>query len=94
MKRRLIKFSKYLPQIFLLFSVLTSNIFFPAVALAEEISLTTESNVESSIPIDESEDILDEGISTSIFEEGIYTVNEVVEGEEYVYPEICSCIIN
>jgi hypothetical protein len=86
MKKHLIKFSKYLPQIFLLFSVLVSNVFFPVIAIAEELDIPTESSVETNIPIDDSEDILDDGISTSIFEEGVFTVNEVVEGEVYVYP--------
>lgn len=70
----------------------------PIIALDE---LMFDGNVD--ISIDTSEDILDEGISTSIYEEekvveeaveplfvfenGIYTVNTVVEGEEYVYPD-------
>jgi hypothetical protein len=88
--------------VLVLFSVLTSNIFFPVVALAEEISdfQSTNTQVEADIPIDESEDIIEDGgVSTSVFEEdeayeprfvfenGIYTVNSVVEGEEYVYPD-------
>jgi parallel beta-helix repeat protein len=92
--------AQYVPQTLVLLSVLTSNIFFPAVALAEEISNLQSTNTQvQDIPVDESEDILDEGISTSIYEEdeeyeprfvyedGIYTVNTVVEGEEYVYPD-------
>jgi len=71
----------------------------PIIALDE---LMFDGNVD--ISIDTSEDILDEGISTSVYEEeeevveeaveplfvfenGVYTVNTVVEGEEYVYPD-------
>jgi hypothetical protein len=95
--------AQYIPQTLVLLSVLTSNVFFPAVAIAEEISDLKATNTQvEDYPIDESEDILDEGISTNIFEEevveeakeplfvfedGIYTVNTVVEGEEYVYPD-------
>lgn len=103
-KKPFSKVSHLFPQILVLFSVLTSNIFFPAVAIAEEISdlPSTNTQVEEEYPIDTSEDILDEGISTSIYEEeiveeadeplfvyedGVYTVNTVVEGEEYVYPD-------
>jgi hypothetical protein len=96
--------AQYLPQVLVLLSVLTSNIFFPAVAIAEEIKDLPSTNTQvEEYPIDESEDILEDGISTSIYEEeevieeaveplfvyedGIYTVFTVVEGEEYVYPD-------
>ncbi|HPP18612.1 MAG TPA: pectinesterase family protein, partial [Candidatus Dojkabacteria bacterium] len=97
------KFSRviahHLPQCLLLFSILTSNVLFPATVIAQEIENTNNVTQEETVPIDTSEDILEEGISTSIYEEeevveplfvfenGIYTVNTVVEGEEYVYPD-------
>jgi len=113
------KFSRviahYLPQCLLLISLLTSNVLFPATVIAQEIENTNNVIQEETVPIDTSEDILEEGISTSVFEEtevetevetekeiieeeevveplfvfenGIYTVNTVVEGEEYVYPD-------
>ncbi len=97
------KFSRviahYLPQCLLLISILTSNVLFPATVIAQEIENTNNVIQEETVPIDTSEDILEEGISTSIYEEeevveppfvfenGIYTVNTVVEGEEYVYPD-------
>jgi|GEM_PF-1571113 len=89
----------YLPQCFLLISVLTSNVLFPVMVLAQEIEDTNSIPQEKTAPIDTSEDILEEGISTSIYEEeeaieqpfvfenGIYTVNKVIQDEEYVYPE-------
>ena len=89
----------YLPQCLLLISLLTSNVLFPATVIAQEIENTNNVTQEETVPIDTSEDILEEGISTSIYEEeevveppfvfenGIYTVNTVVEGEEYVYPD-------
>jgi len=89
----------YLPQCLLLISILTSNVLFPATVIAQEIENTNNILQEETVPIDTSEDILEEGISTSIYEEeevveplfvfenGTYTVNTVVEGEEYVYPD-------
>ncbi len=59
--------------------------------LAQEIEDTNSIPQEKTAPIDTSEDILEEGISTSIYEEeeaveqpfvfenGIYTVNKVIE---------------
>ncbi len=70
-------------NILLLFSLVWPNIFSPALVIAEEIDIPVE-NTE--IPIDTSEDILENGISTSIFENGIYTIPKVEE-IEYVYPE-------
>ncbi|MFA7143463.1 MAG: hypothetical protein WC175_05795, partial [Candidatus Dojkabacteria bacterium] len=100
--KKLLKNSlRYVPQVLVLFSVLTSNVFFPALAIAQELSDLPE-RVEQSIDIpviDDSEDILEEGISTSIYEEeeaveplfvyedGVYTLFTVVEGQEYVYPD-------
>jgi len=97
------KFSRviahYLPQCLLLFSILTSNVLFPASVIAQEIENTNNVTQEETVPIDTSEDILEEGISTSIYEEeevveplfvfenGIYTVKNVIQGEEYVYPD-------
>jgi parallel beta-helix repeat protein len=98
-KKIFLNIAQYIPQVLVLLSVLTSNIFFPVVALAEEVNDLQSTNTQVDIPVDESEDILDEGISTSIFEEeeaneprfvfenGVYTVNSVVVGEEYVYPD-------
>lgn len=89
----------YLPQCLLLISILTSNVLFPATVIAQEIENTNNVTQEETVPIDTSEDILEEGISTSIYEEeevveplfvfenGIYTVKNVVQGEEYVYPD-------
>ncbi|HCC67610.1 TPA: hypothetical protein DEP90_00105, partial [Patescibacteria group bacterium] len=92
--------AQYIPQLAVLFSVLTSNVFFPAIAIAEEVTdLQSTSTQVEDIPVDESEDILDEGIATSIYDEeevveeadeplfvnGVYTVDTVVEGKEYVY---------
>ena len=101
----------YLPQCLLLISLLTSNVLFPATVIAQEIENTNNVTQEETVPIDTSEDILEEGISTNVFEEtevetekeiieeeevveplfvfenGIYTVKNVVEGEEYVYPD-------
>jgi hypothetical protein len=92
--------AQYIPQVLVLLSILISNVFFPAVAIAEEVSDLQSTNTQvQDIPVDESEDILDEGIATSIYDEeeadeplfvyedGVYTVNTVVEGEEYVYPD-------
>ncbi len=71
---------KYAPQMLVLFSVLISNVFFPALAIAQEITDLVEGNNEVEvvvdtpldvvvdIPLDEP-DILKEGISTSIYEE-------------------------
>ena len=116
MKRKFFRvIAHYLPQCLLLISILTSNVLFPASVIAQEIENTNNVTQEETVPIDTSEDILEEGISTSIFEEteaeteietekeiieeeevveplfvfenGIYTVNTVVEGEEYVYPD-------
>ena len=81
--KKLLKNSlRYVPQVLVLFSVLTSNVFFPALAIAQEL----ESSIDIPV-IDDSEDILEDGISTSIYEEGIYTVHTVVENQEYVYPD-------
>ena len=95
----------YLPQTLLLISLLTSNVLFPAIVIAQEVENINEANTvtqEETVPIDTSEDILKEGISTSIyeqesipeiqtppftFENGIYTVNNVIPEEEYIYPE-------
>jgi len=95
----------YLPQTLLLISLLTSNVLFPAIVIAQEVENINEANTvtqEETVPIDTSEDILEEGISTSIyeqesipeiqippftFENGIYTVNNVIPEEEYIYPE-------
>ena len=89
LRKKFIKLSEIIPQLLLLLSLFTSNVLFPTIAIAQEL--------DNNIPVDESEDILDEGISTSVYEEaeeplfvyedGIYTVNTVVEGEEYVYPD-------
>jgi uncharacterized repeat protein (TIGR01451 family) len=59
------------PQFIVLLSVLTSNVFVPSMAIAEEISdlQSTNTHLEEEIPIDDSEDILEDGISTSIYEE-------------------------
>ncbi|MDD2270606.1 MAG: hypothetical protein PHG60_03445, partial [Candidatus Dojkabacteria bacterium] len=100
--KKLLKNSlRYVPQVLVLFSVLTSNVFFPALAIAQELSDLPE-RVEQSIDIpviDDSEDILEEGISTStyeeeeaveplfVYEDGVYTLFTVVEGQEYVYPD-------
>ena len=64
----------YLPQCLLLISLLTSNVLFPATVSAQEIENTNNVTQEETVPIDTSEDILEEGISTSIYEE-----EEVVE---------------
>lgn len=98
----------YLPQTLLLISLLTSNVLFPASVIAQEVENINEANTvtqEETVPtveVDTSEDILEEGISTSIyeqesipeiqippftFENGIYTVNNVIPEEEYIYPE-------
>lgn len=98
----------YLPQTLLLISLLTSNVLFPAIVIAQEVENINEANTvtqEETVPtveVDTSEDILEEGISTSIyepesipkiqipsftFENGIYTVNNVIPEEEYIYPE-------
>jgi uncharacterized repeat protein (TIGR01451 family) len=65
--------AQYTPQLIVLVSVLTSNVFVPAVAIAEEISDLQGANahLEEEIPIDDSEDILEEGVSTSIDEEEV-----------------------
>jgi len=84
----------YLPQSILLLSLLISNILFPVTVIAQEIENINNLPQEETVPIDTSEDILKDGISTSIyeqeniqFENGIYTVNNVIQGEEYIYPE-------
>jgi hypothetical protein len=107
LKKTFIKASHLFPQILVLLSVLTSNVLFPAIAIAQEISdLPDKGNTVSDVPIDDSEDILDEGISTNVYEEenqedtedeakeplfvyedGVYTVNTVVQDEEYLYPD-------
>ncbi len=69
----------------LLFSLIVPNVLSPAIVIAQELDIEQTEIVEE-IPIDESEDILEEGISTSIFEEGVYTVS-LVEEKEYVYPD-------
>lgn len=82
----------YLPQSILLLSLLISNILFPVTVIAQEIENINNLPQEETVPIDTSEDILKDGISTSIyeqeniqFENGIYTVNNVIQGEEYIY---------
>jgi parallel beta-helix repeat protein len=100
-KKTFLNIAQYIPQVLVLLSVLTSNIFFPVVALAQEVNDLQATNTQvQDIPVDESEDIIEDGgVSTSIFEEeeaneprfvykdGVYTVNSVVVGEEYVYPD-------
>ena len=82
-------------SIFLLFTIATTNVLYPAVVIAQDLESPVE---ENSVVLDTSEDILDEGIQTNIFEEeeqaapeftfedGIYTVNKV-EAKEYIYPD-------
>ncbi|KUK76731.1 MAG: Uncharacterized protein XD93_0751, partial [candidate division WS6 bacterium 34_10] len=72
--------AQYVPQVLLLLSILISNVFFPALAIAEEVTDLQSTNTQvEDIPIDDSEDILEEGISTSIYEEVVEEEQEVDE---------------
>jgi catechol 2,3-dioxygenase-like lactoylglutathione lyase family enzyme len=84
------KLPKFL-NIILLGAILSTNVLYPSVVVAQELQNPVEDN---SVVLDTSEDILDEGISTNIMEEeapeysytdGVYTVFNVEE-KEYVYP--------
>jgi hypothetical protein len=79
--------AQYVPQVLLLLSILISNVFFPALAIAEEVNDLQSTNTQvEDIPIDDSEDILEDGISTSIYEE---VVEEEQEADEplFVYKD-------
>lgn len=84
-KKSLKRYTARVLNFLLLFSLIVPNVLSPAIVIAQELDVVQEESI-TEIPIDESEDILEEGISTSIFEEGIYTVS-LVEEKEYVYPE-------
>ncbi len=84
-KKTLHRVSAQILNSLLLFSILIPNLLSPVVVIAQDLDLAKTDSI-AEIPTDESEDILEEGISTSIFEEGIYTVFPVEE-KEYVYPE-------
>ena len=84
-KKSLKRYTARVLNFLLLFSLIVPNVLSPAIVIAQELNIEQEeSTIE--IPIDESEDILEEGISTSIFEQGVYTIS-LVEEKEYVYPE-------
>ena len=84
-KKSLKRYTARVLNFLLLFSLIVPNVLSPAIVIAQELNIEQEeSTIE--IPIDESEDILEEGISTSIFEQGVYTIS-LVEEKEYVYPD-------
>lgn len=88
LKKSLKRYTANVLNFLLLFSLIVPNVLSPAIVIAQDLDIEQEESITEipTIPIDESEDILEEGISTSTFEEGIYTVS-LVEEKEYVYPE-------
>ncbi|MCD4756456.1 hypothetical protein K8R20_02480, partial [bacterium] len=76
-KKSFIKLSATVPNVLLLLSILTSSVFFPATVIAQEIDQLPETEVVVDIPLDESEDILEEGIATGPVEEVLGTRDDI-----------------
>ncbi len=73
------------------FSILTSNVTVSCNSYCTEIENTNNIPQEETVPIDTSDDILEEGISTSVFEETevkteVETEKEVIIEGEVVEP--------